>query len=85
MLYCAVPFTLPGTSTRVTSVPTRRHRALSSGSSTISGAFAGIFANAAISPYVRRRPDFACTTTPGSVASSESGTFQCCAALSMRT
>ena len=51
MLYCAVPFTLPGTSTRVTSLPIRRNAlGFSSGSSAISGALAGISANAAISP-----------------------------------
>jgi hypothetical protein len=50
MLYCAVPFTFPGTSTRVASLPISLKRTVSSGSSAISGAFSGIVANAAISP-----------------------------------
>jgi hypothetical protein len=51
MLYCAVPFTFPGRSTRITSVPIRRNSlGFFSSSGLISGAFVGISANAAISP-----------------------------------
>ena len=86
MLYCAVPLTLPGRSTRITSLPMRRNApGFFSSSGLTSGAFAGIWANAAISPYVRRRPDFAWTTTLGTVDSSATGTPQCCAALSSST
>ena len=84
--YLALPLTLVDSSTRITSRPIRRNSdVFFSASGLISGATAGSSANAAISPYPRRRPDLPWTTTPGSVVNSARGTFQCFAALSMST
>ena len=85
--YFAEPSTLEGTSTRGMSLrPISRNWAgFFRSASVICGGSAGTVANLTTSPYEMRRPDFACTTTLGSVLNSSTGTLHCRATLSSST
>ena len=79
MLYSALPVDLSYASRRFTGLPIQRNW-LGSRSFTLATSGTGrSIARPASSPYVRDRPEAACTTLPGSVDNSPTGTFNACA------